>query len=527
MSIAEHLTKHSGGARALQRTTRLSPMFAFVVLNACLSLAVFLSFVLAVDTWSGPVVAISFLVLVNAIWISGGATTAILGLFTRPAQRQNLPASWQPTDTTAILITLCREDPAPVVDYLSDLTKGIARTGLHKSTQVFILSDTSGENAVRREEAALSPLVHAGLIRYRRRTQNTGHKPGNIADWLTAHGDRFDHMLVMDADSKMTASCIRDMIWRMEQAPNTGLLQAGIALVPGRSLFGKYQRTASRLLSRNFGRGFGAWSGKTANYWGHNAIIRVQAFRTAARLPQLPGNAPFGGAILSHDFVEAAWMRRAGWDIEMAPDIQGSAEDAPQTLAAFFRRDRRWCQGNLQHLRIVCQPGLHPLSRFHLITGIFSYIAAPIWLLLVVFLSFGTVSVSGYASVFLVGAVLLTPKICALADNLPRARTRHRRLVIIKAAAFELIVSALVAPLILLRHATSVVSILLGQDCGWKSSRTPLVQLPDGWIEGALGLAVLGFAATHGVADTIWLAPIFLPLLIAPLFVPMLNRRVP
>ena len=133
-------------------------------------------------------------------------------------------------------------------------------------------------------------------------------------------------MVVKDADSRMTAASIKQMIWRMERAPNTGLLQAGIALIPGRTRFGRHQRIASRLMSRNFGRGFAAWSGKTANYWGHNAIMRIAAFRSAARLPELSGSAPLGGAILSHDFVEAAWMRRAGWDIVLASDIQGSAE---------------------------------------------------------------------------------------------------------------------------------------------------------------------------------------------------------
>ena len=135
--------------------------------------------------------------------------------------------------------------------------------------------------------------------------------------------------------------------------------------------------------------------------------MRVTAVRSASALPRLSGPAPFGGDLLSHDFVEAAWMRRAGWDIKLAPDMRGSAEDAPQSLQEFFRRDRRWCQGNLQHLRVLTSPGLHPVSRMHLITGAFSYLSAPMWLLLLVLLSFGAIAVSNYASIALVAVVEL------------------------------------------------------------------------------------------------------------------------
>jgi membrane glycosyltransferase len=213
------------------------------------------------------------------------------------------------------------------------------------------------------------PLSDAGVLTYRRRCENIGRKPGNIADWLARWGDDHDYMLVLDADSRMSTDRIRRLIARMEARPRLGLLQAAIALTPGRTRFGRHQRMAAKLLGPTFVRGFAAWTGRSSNYWGHNAIIRVEAFRVAANLPILSGRPPFGGSVLSHDFVEAAWMRRAGWHVELDVAQGGSAEGAPQTLEEFHKRDRRWCQGNLQHMRLLAEPALHPISRWHMLSG--------------------------------------------------------------------------------------------------------------------------------------------------------------
>src|SRR6185312_4411039 len=118
--------------------------------------------------------------------------------------------------------------------------------------------------------------------------------------------------------------------------------------------------------------------------WGHNAIIRVRAFARDAGLPELQGRKPFGGHILSHDFVEAALMRRAGWEIRMVPTVGGSFEECPPSLLDFAARDRRWCQGNLQHMAVLPARGLHWISRLHLLMGIGAYATAPLWLLFLV-----------------------------------------------------------------------------------------------------------------------------------------------
>jgi membrane glycosyltransferase len=513
-------------ARAAQSAAAPSTgqaLWLFVVLTIGMALAIVLSFVLAVDGWTILAVAGVVLIALNALWISGGAATAILGMRAPKHTNDTPPAGWQSAQATAILVTICGENPTPLAAYLASFTDSLRRVGLGTHTRVFVISDTSDVDAVALEDAAFVGLVAQKEIVYRRRAQNIGKKPGNIAQWLDTHGAQYTYMVVKDADSRMSADSIRRLIWQIAQHPHTGLLQAAISLVPGRTRFGRFQRTSLRLLGRNFGRGFAAWSGKAGNYWGHNAIMRVEAFRAAAPLPHLSGQAPFGGAILSHDFVEAAWMRRAGWDVELAPAMRGSCEDAPQSIDAFFRRDRRWCQGNLQHLRLLAEPNLHPLSRLHLVTGIFSYLSAPMWLVLVVLLSAGSVAVNSYFCLALVVFVLLVPKLCALAYLLPAARTWRRRAVILRAWVSEFAVSVLVGPLISLRQAWAVCAVALGYDCGWKSPRAAGAHLPAGWPEAAVGLAVLALASSSGPVTALWLSPIFVPLIIAPALVAVLN----
>lgn len=497
----------------------------FFGLSALISLAISFAFASAITQWTWVAWAALPLVLVNALWIAGGAATALLGLMQSRLPRRMPPAEWHPKGNTALLVTLCGEDATPLADHLDQLALDLERAGLKAKTRIFVLSDTSSHSDIALEEAAFRKLICDGRITYRRRATNIDKKPGNIADWLKAHGGNFEHMMVLDADSRMSAARVRDMIWQIERKPHTGLLQAGIALVPGRSGFGRHQRTSSRLLSHNFGRGFAAWSGRTGNYWGHNAIMRLEAFRSASKLPQLSGRAPFGGALLSHDFIEAAWIRRAGWAVELDPDLAGSAEDAPQTFADFFRRDRRWCQGNLQHLRLLAEPGLHPISRLHLASGIFSYLAAPFWLLLVALIGSGALSIAGALPLVLVAIALLLPKLCALVGAMTRAKSPWRRTIFMRAWMSELALSTLLAPLIMVRQAASVGSVLLGVDCGWKTRRTASLRLPVGTPEALAGLALLVLSASAGPIHAVWLAPIILPILSAPVIMGALNAQ--
>jgi membrane glycosyltransferase len=498
----------------------------YAALTASIALAIVLGFAGGIASWTAGAWVALPLVALSALWISGAAATAMLGITSPVARPVRVPDGWVPTVPTAVLVTLCGEEPVPLASYMAALRAGLNHAGLGDAARIFVLSDTSGAAKIRAEEAAFAPLQADGTLSYRRRASNTGRKPGNIAAWLTAHGDSFTHMVVLDADSRMTATRIRRMIWQIEARPGLGLLQAGIALVPAATRFGHQQRVAARLLSRNFGRGFAAWTGDSGNYWGHNAIIRIAAFRAAEQLPRLSGPAPFGGDLLSHDFIEAAWIRRAGWSVALDPEPAGSAENAPQTLAEFHRRDRRWCQGNLQHLRLLGAPGLSAISRVHLASGILSYLVAPVWLLLVAMFALGAVPMGGALPLFLVALVLVLPKLCALVDWMGRAQTPWRRKVVLRAWAAELVLSSLIAPLVMLRQAAAVASVCMGRDCGWKSGRMPRFDLPPGLPEAGLGACLVTLIwLAHGAA-AVWLAPVVLPLLAAPVIVRALDGAV-
>jgi membrane glycosyltransferase len=492
-----------------------------VILSLLMASAVVIAFVLHVEAWTPFAFATVPLLATSAIWISGGAATAVLGLFSPPPAPTPIPAR-PPRGKTAILVMMCREDPEPIATYLASLRKSLDRAGLDAATRIFVLSDTSGDAEVAAEEAAIRHLADADILTYRRRARNTGRKPGNIADWLDRWGDRFDYMMVLDADSRMSADRIRRLIRTIEARPRLGLLQAGIALTPGRTRFGRHQRIAGRLLGPTFVRGFAAWAGRTSNYWGHNAILRVEAFRVAAELPILPGRAPFGGAIMSHDFVEAAWMRRAGWEIELDVEEGGSLEDAPQTLEEFHRRDRRWCQGNLQHVRLLAGPGLHPLSRLHMVSGVFSYLAAPVWLALLLMTTSSAVTVGSLLPVALVVLLLLLPKVCGLAAHFRRRVTPWRARILLRAAVAEIAVSAILAPVMMVRQSGAVLLVLLGRDTGWKSDRR-IRSLPSGVPEALAGVALALLAAVEGGWAALWLAPIALSLLCAPFLVRYLD----
>jgi membrane glycosyltransferase len=500
---------------------RLGAGTVFATVTGILATVVVLSFALSLEAWT-PMAAVALpLVAASALWIAAGAATAVLGL--TPGRRSlPVPEGWRPAGTTAVLLTLCREDPVPVAVHLAGLRRALDRAGLGPATRIFVLSDTRGEMEVAAEEEALGPLMRSGAITYRRRTVNDRQKPGNIADWLDRWGAEFDYMLVLDADSRMSANRIRRLIRTIEARPRLGLLQAGIALTPGRTRFGRHQRVAARLLGPTFVRGFAAWAGRTSNYWGHNAILRVEAFRAAAELPILPGRAPFGGSILSHDFVEAAWIRRAGWDVELDITQGGSAEDAPQTLEEFHRRDRRWCQGNLQHIRLLTEPGLHPLSRLHMLSGVFSYLAAPVWLALLLMTTSRAVTVTSLAPVVLVALLLLLPKLCGLGAYLRRRMTPWRASVCLRAALAEIAVSAILAPVMMVRQSGAVLLVLAGRDAGWKSGRRAR-DLPKGVPESLAGGAVGGLAVVAGGWTALWLAPIVLSLLCAPILIRYLD----
>lgn len=475
--------------------------------------------------------ALSALVLIlfaiNSIWLTGAAVTALLGVARDRAGDQapadasappaciaghspgaHEPAAGAQPGPCAVLWLICGEDARLLARRIRSFTDGLARTGQAGECRVFVLSDTRGAQALEAEAAALAPLC--AQIFYRNRSAPSGRKPGNLRDWLEHHGAGFDTMLVLDADSGFSAARLAGMRQSMAREPRLGLLQSAIRLRPGGSRFAALQRLSGRLCGPVFERGLARLSGDAGNYWGHNALLRTAAFTQVCDLPPLPGRPPFGGPVLSHDFIEAAYLRRAGWAVRIAPDSRGSFEDVPETIAAHLRRDRRWAQGNLQHLRLILSPGLHPASRLHLLAGIQSYLSAPVWLALVLLIGSGAVHMTGAALWSFAGtlALLMVPKLAGLAAYGGRGGRRpHRRRVIRRSLGAELVLSTLLAPLSMIRRTGFVLAVLAGRDCGWVpagsgpaatgvsgtgASETGGARAPGpGWAEVASGLIIL------------------------------------
>lgn len=502
---------------------RSSARRVFFATTLGVTLAVVLSVVVSVEVWDAWAYFALVLFIPSLLWISGGAATAFTGVVSPSTPTPDAPTDWRPKSRTAILLLVCREDPQEIARNLAELIRHIAQVGLQDHTRVIVLSDTFGESAIASEAAALRDLIGSDAITYRRRDKNTGRKPGNIAEWFDKDGANYDQMLVLDADSRMSGLRIAKMIWQMESRPDLGLLQAGMSLLPARTRFGQIQRTASRLLGPSFGQGLAAWSGSTGNYWGHNALIRTKAFSAAAHLPSLSGAAPFGGDILSHDFIEAAVIRSKGWAVCFDHDTAGSAEDGPQDLAAFHRRNRRWCQGNLQHIRLINRAGFHPMSRLHIASGIFSFLAGPVWLLLVLLMGTGLVKLqSGWPFVFIL-AVLLVPKLSGLWRLIGSRSTAWRRRIAINAFSLELMITTLLAPIVMLNHTASVLSVLAGRDCGWKQPSQRAIHVPQGVPEALCGILLFGLVASFNQIAMFWIVPIAGPMILAPFFVPWLN----
>ena len=324
-----------------------------------------------------------------SFWIATAGFVRLL-FGTNSLQRPSSQASrsMPPDGRTAILMPVFNESPQRVFAGLRAIYESLQATGHGRSFDFFILSDSTDPDVWIAEELAWARLnqavTGASSVFYRHRTFNSGRKAGNIADFCQRWGSAYRYMIVLDADSVMSGETLVEMARRMDQDAEIGILQAPPLPVNRVSLFARCQQFSARVYGPIFLEGFAWWTGSDSNYWGHNAILRVQAFTESCGLSPLPGVAPLGGEILSHDFVEAALMRRAGWKVCIAQDLEGSYEECPPTLIDYARRDNRWCQGNMQHIRLVFSSGMPAISRLHLGMGAMSYLASPLWLVFLV-----------------------------------------------------------------------------------------------------------------------------------------------
>jgi len=488
---------------------------------------------------------------VSLAWIAFSAGSVIAGASKRRDPRPD-PAIGLGETLTALIMPIYNEDPTRTTAALQAMGEALQKVGANRAFEIVVLSDSTDADAWVRETAAVERLRRAlaGVVPvwYRRRWRNVARKSGNVEDFVARWGGRYDHMIVLDADSLIDAPTLARLAQMMHADPGLGILQTAPQLIGARTLFGRLQQFAACAYGPVISRGLAAWSGDSANYWGHNAIIRVQAFAQSCGLPQLEGRKPFGGHVLSHDFVEAALMRRAGWKVRMTTDCGGSWEESPPSLIDVAVRDRRWAQGNLQHMKIIGASGLSFASRMHLGIGIMSYLSSPLWLVMLcigfalaiqshlirpeyfnhdfqMFPSWPRFNVELMMTLFWFSMViLLVPKFLGLLRALLSRRLRRGGGGVIGLSAsflLEVVLSALYAPVLMLSQSRHVFEIFMGRDSGWNAQRRD--HGGTSWGEAlryhmrdtliaAMTAAILWFLSPPLLA---WVSPALLGLLIA------------
>ena len=454
---------------------------------------------------TGLEIVILGLFAVTFNWISIAFWSAVIGFILTLTRRDPLsldrapaaPSGNQPiASRTALVMPVHNEDPARVMRGLAAMRQSLDRTPHADRFDIHLLSDTTDPAIARAEEAAWRDLRQelrgSTGLHYRRRATNAGRKAGNIADFCEHWRAEYDFMVVLDADSIMSGATVVALVRTMEANPRVGLIQTVPLPARQTTLFGRLVQFAGCLYGPMLAAGQSFWQTDAANYFGHNAIVRVGAFADDCRLPVLPGQPPLGGLILSHDFVEAALMRRAGWQVYLMPSLGDSYEEVPGTIPEYATRDRRWTQGSLQHLRLLPARGLHGMNRLHFLFGAMGYLSSLVWLLMLLASTayvllpalstdallrdsrrwFPDSSIVGMSQVVPLLAVtvvvLFAPKFLALI--LALGRRRHAfggagRLLI--STLLEMLFAVLIAPVMMLYHTRFVMSVLGGHDIEW------------------------------------------------------------
>jgi len=484
-------------------------------------------------------------------WISAGFWTAVMGFLVLlfggdryAISRTAAPGAAIAEDArTAIVMPIANENVPRVFAGLRATFRSLAATGELRHFDFFVLSDSSDPDRHVAEIAAwrdaCNGLGASGRLFYRRRIHRLKRKSGNLADFCRRWGGNYRYMVVLDADSVMSGECLTALVRMMEANPQAGIIQT-VPRAAGRdTFFARMQQFANRVYGPLFAAGLHFWQLGESHYWGHNAIIRVAPFMRHCALGRLPGRGALAGEILSHDFVEAALMRRAGWAVWLAYDLPGSYEEMPPSLADELVRDRRWCRGNLINSRLLFAEGLHPAHRAVFMTGVMAYLSAPLWFL---FLLLSTALLAVHTLVppkyfvqseqlfplwpewhpdwamALFGAtaaLLFVPKILAGALVVAKgARGYGGALRVAMGVMTELALSAILAPIRMLFHTQFVASALTGGVIGWKSP--PREDAETSWNEALRRHGwhtMLGVLWTAGVywlnpAFAWWLAPI-------------------
>ncbi len=476
-------------------------------------------------TWGEWLMMVAYTVTLP--WLSIGLWNSVIGFvldrrYGTEAAAHVTPALGRVTGTdpietrVAIVMPLRNEDPSASLSRFASVQRALAQTPWAAHFDFHVLSDSDRSDILLREEAGVAKWrasVPDAEVHYRRRVDNVGYKAGNIAEFLERHGGRYDFFIPLDADSVMGAEAILRLVRVMQASPEIGILQSLVTGLPSRTFFTRAFQFGMRHGMRSYTLGSAWWQADCGPNWGHNAIIRTAPFRAHCMMPVLPGKGPLSGHILSHDQLEAALMRRAGYEVRVIAEESESYEENPPSLADFIRRELRWCNGNMQYLRLLGLPGLAPMSRLQLYLAIQMYLAAPAWMLFII-LSAGLAAVSaqfdgmplwhGLALFAVLMTLNLMPKLMGLgqilADRARAARYGGRKRVVLGGLA-EIAFSMLTAPIVALGLTVFLIGLLFGRRVGWDAQQRSRERLH--WGEAA---RVLWPQTLVGLGLTAWLA---------------------
>ncbi|MGL4243240.1 MAG: glucans biosynthesis glucosyltransferase MdoH [Beijerinckiaceae bacterium] len=476
--------------------------------------------------WSAVDIVMFACFLVGLPWTVLGFWNAVIGLwllkFARDPLGETAPylaAAESRADIkvrTAVFMTVRNEDPERAFKRFDVIRESTLATGQGQAFAWFVLSDTpDGSDAAVAEEAAFNAWRDsrgnpADLV-YRRRTENTGYKAGNVREFCDRWGDQYELMLPLDADSLMSGDAIVKLVRVMEAYPKIGILQSLVVGMPSQSAFARIFQFGMRHGMRSYTMGQAWWVGDCGPFWGHNAVVRIKPFRDECHLPILPGGPPLGGHILSHDQVEATFMRRAGYECRVLPVEMGSWEENPPTILDFTKRDTRWCQGNMQYWPLVGTPGLKPMSRFQLAWAILMFLGTPAWTLFIAlgaikpFLAdAGTFPMASAIALYVTFLLMyLSPKIAGFIDILASRDESARyggRVKFILGAATELVFSFLLGAVSTFRVTIFMIGLMFGKTVTWNGQARDAQRLPwdtafqGMWPQLAFGAVVMTLA---------------------------------
>jgi membrane glycosyltransferase len=547
------LATRDPGKRWRRHASRRRLLLATLIVGQTIVATDYMSRVLPYHGGKPLEVGILVLFAVLFAWISAGFWTVLAGFMLLASGRDRHAISRRQIGTspldipedarTAIVMPICNEDVRRVFAGLRATYESLARTGALSRFDFYVLSDTGNADTRVAELDAWFALCRSvdgfGRVFYRWRQHRIKRKSGNIADFCRRWGRKYRYMIVLDADSVMSGDCLTALVRIAEANPESGIIQTAPRAAGRDTLYARVQQFATGVYGPLFTAGLHFWQFGESHYWGHNAIIRVAPFMEHCAIGRLPGRGALSGEILSHDFVEAALMRRAGWGVWIAYDLTGSYEEMPPNLIDELSRDRRWCQGNLMNFRLFWMRGLHPAHRAVFMTGVLAYLSAALWftflILSTILLAIHTLREPTYfeqpyqlfplwpewrpewaVALFSATALLLfLPKILAAlrlawTDPVPHGGRFH----LMVSLCGEMVFSALLAPIRMLFHTQFVAMALAGRAVRWKSP--PRDDTETGWryairrhgLHTLVGVLWAAFVWWLNPSYLWWLAPV-------------------